>query len=247
MSNNIKIIFSISLLLSFLLGACANPATVIPEVPTIQASSSQPAPALTPTQTVTTSPTLMATMTGTERPTLKPTSFRSTLGFNIENINLKTGYVRINGGDSRRPSTPFSIDWGDSHSEESFFSMEHTYDDLTRNYEMTITSHYLEGGNTLHDSKSLIIQFLTCPGGVARLVIGGYARVVESLHVRSAPKVADNIIQWLEKGVRVKILSGPVCSDGVFFWQVSNDTIPGGSGWAAEGDGIEYWLEPYAP
>jgi hypothetical protein len=27
-------------------------------------------------------------------------------------------------------------------------------------------------------------------------------------------------------------------------WRVEKFTIPGGSGWTAEGDGKEYWLEP---
>lgn len=245
MNNNFKAIICLSLLLPILLGACTSPATVIPEVPTKHATSSQPAPTLTPTQTATASPTLMITKTGTARPTSKPTSFHSTLGFNIESINLKTGYVRINGGDSRRPSHPFSINWGDGHFEESFFAMEHTYADPTRNYELTITAHYLEAGILLQDSRSIMIPFLPCPATGSRLTIGGKARVIESLHVRSAPKVADNILQWLEEGMKVKILSGPACSGGVIFWEVSNDTIPGGSGWAAEGDGTDYWLEPY--
>ena len=43
------------------------------------------------------------------------------------------------------------------------------------------------------------------------------------------------------------ILEGPVCADGFVFWRVENDSIPGGSGWTAEGDGTEYWLVQYQP
>jgi len=89
----------------------------------------------------------------------------------------------------------------------------------------------------------------SCAAGWARLVIGGEAQVIaiESLHVRSAPRVAGNVIHWLENGAVVTILSGPVCAGDVLFWEVSQDAIPGGSGWLAEGDGSVFWLEPYIP
>jgi hypothetical protein len=39
------------------------------------------------------------------------------------------------------------------------------------------------------------------------------------------------------------VVEGPVCADELVFWRVENSTIPGGTGWTAEGDGKEYWLE----
>ncbi len=41
--------------------------------------------------------------------------------------------------------------------------------------------------------------------------------------------------------------AGPVCADGLVFWKVENPDIPGGVGWTAEGDGVEYYLEPHQP
>jgi hypothetical protein len=43
------------------------------------------------------------------------------------------------------------------------------------------------------------------------------------------------------------VLEGPICADGLIFWKVENELIPGGAGWTAEGNGKEYWLEPYTP
>jgi hypothetical protein len=45
----------------------------------------------------------------------------------------------------------------------------------------------------------------------------------------------------------MKVIEGPVCADGLIFWKVENNSIPDGTGWTAEGDGAEYWLEPYVP
>lgn len=65
--------------------------------------------------------------------------------------------------------------------------------------------------------------------------------------VRSVPQKGDNLIGKLNPGDVVKVLEGPVCADGLVFWRVESDSIPGGSGWTAEGDGQEYWLEPANP
>jgi hypothetical protein len=56
--------------------------------------------------------------------------------------------------------------------------------------------------------------------------------------VRSWPDTKpDNIISTLYTGAIVRILEGPWCVGGLVFWKVENETIPGGAGWTAEGDG----------
>ena len=82
-----------------------------------------------------------------------------------------------------------------------------------------------------------------------QLQVDGYARMVDTVpnRVRSAPQKGDNLIGKLNLGDVVKVLEGPVCADGLVFWRVESDSIPGGSGWTAEGDGQEYWLEPIIP
>jgi hypothetical protein len=63
--------------------------------------------------------------------------------------------------------------------------------------------------------------------------------------VRSEPSISDNVIAQIYPGTIVKVIEGPVCADSLVFWKVENANIPGNNGWTAEGDGNEYWLEPY--
>jgi dipeptidyl aminopeptidase/acylaminoacyl peptidase len=81
------------------------------------------------------------------------------------------------------------------------------------------------------------------------LKVGGQAKLVDTSpnRVRSAPQKGDNIIGSLAPGSVVKVLEGPVCADGLVFWKVESEAIPGGAGWTAEGDGSVHWLEPFNP
>jgi hypothetical protein len=54
------------------------------------------------------------------------------------------------------------------------------------------------------------------------------------------------VIAQIYPATIVKVVEGPVCADGMVFWRVENSEIPGGSGWTAEGDLANYYLEPYA-
>lgn len=90
-----------------------------------------------------------------------------------------------------------------------------------------------------------------CATGWSRLVWGGDAIVTAGdlpNRVRSSPDTdPDNIIATLYPAEIVHIGGGPWCNDGLVFWKVESESIPGGVGWTAEGDGVEYWLEPYNP
>jgi hypothetical protein len=72
-----------------------------------------------------------------------------------------------------------------------------------------------------------------------QLKVEGFARMIDVVpnRVRSAPQKGDNLVGKLNPGDVVKVLEGPVCADGLVFWRVESDSIPGGSGWTAEGDG----------
>jgi hypothetical protein len=96
------------------------------------------------------------------------------------------------------------------------------------------------------------IELPDCSSGWTRLVAGGQARVMGAKNdppnrVRSEPAQGENIIGEISPGRIVRVTEGPVCVDGLVYWKVYNAVIPGGSGWTAEGDGTEYWLEPYLP
>ncbi len=80
----------------------------------------------------------------------------STLSLSIDTLNESTGYVKVNGGDSQCPTTPFTWDWGDSNVTSGFFPQEHIYSDVGRNYILSVTSHY---SSETTDTKDLVIRF----------------------------------------------------------------------------------------
>lgn len=57
------------------------------------------------------------------------------------------------------------------------------------------------------------------------------------------------MLSQIYPGTIVKVTGGPVCADGLVFWQVEHESIPGGAGWTAEGEtkGESFYLEPYKP
>ncbi|HNT55942.1 MAG TPA: DPP IV N-terminal domain-containing protein, partial [Anaerolineaceae bacterium] len=87
-----------------------------------------------------------------------------------------------------------------------------------------------------------------CTQGWTHLVVGGTASVNLASEmpnrVRSGPSRSDAVITQILPGTTVKLLAGPVCADGLVFWQVESAAIPGGVGWTAEGDGVDHWLVP---
>jgi hypothetical protein len=70
----------------------------------------------------------------------------STLSVSIQSIDTTAGYVVVNGADSRQPTTPFTWNWGDGTITQGWFPSSHTYSDRTKNYIITVTSHYTGGG-----------------------------------------------------------------------------------------------------
>lgn len=57
---------------------------------------------------------------------------------------------------------------------------------------------------------------------------------------RKAPGFSGTVIGMLEPGSVFRVMDGPVCADGLYWYRVShNDTY----GWTAESDDGQYWLE----
>ena len=80
-----------------------------------------------------------------------------TLGLVAPSIDLETGLVIANGGESGHAIEPFTWDWGDgSDPQPSWFPAQHTYADTTRNYVITVTSHYADGTT---DSVQALARF----------------------------------------------------------------------------------------
>jgi Tol biopolymer transport system component len=90
-----------------------------------------------------------------------------------------------------------------------------------------------------------------CTSGWSRLKVGDQAEVSKETttpnRVRAGPKTSDEIVTLLDPGTVIEVIEGPVCAGGLVFWRVEHTSIPGRMGWTAEGDGNEYWLEPYMP
>jgi Tol biopolymer transport system component len=95
---------------------------------------------------------------------------------------------------------------------------------------------------------SQVKQWSDCTNGWTRLKAGDLARVADESttpnRVRSEPQKGDNTIGQIHPRTLVKVLEGPVCAEGIVFWLVESEVIPGGTGWTAEGDGTEYYLIP---
>jgi hypothetical protein len=85
----------------------------------------------------------------------------------------------------------------------------------------------------------------TCAGKFTRLVPWVHAVVIgdKAAGLRSAPTLGENYFARLEPGTVLKVLEGPVCADGLIFWKIRNEAVPGQSGWIAEGNREEFWLD----
>jgi Tol biopolymer transport system component len=88
-----------------------------------------------------------------------------------------------------------------------------------------------------------------CTAGWSRVKIGDLVSIVgdSPTRVRSEPVKGENVVGQFPPGESYTIVGGSVCADGLVFWQMADPTLPGGAGWTAEGDGTEYYLEPYLP
>ena len=64
--------------------------------------------------------------------------------------------VTLDGADSRRPSTPFTFDWGDGSRSEAFFPTAHTYENTGRDYTVTATAHYPTGESRVSVTASFV-------------------------------------------------------------------------------------------
>ncbi len=81
----------------------------------------------------------------------------STLTISVQLIDSDTGQVIVNGCDTQGPTIPFTWDWGDETIEQGWFPGQHTYTDLTKNYIVTVTSHYSGGGT---DTAQTLVRFV---------------------------------------------------------------------------------------
>jgi hypothetical protein len=85
----------------------------------------------------------------------------------------------------------------------------------------------------------------SCPGALPpRLTVGGQGRVTPGVpnKVRANPSTAAAQVGQIPGEGVFSVLAGPQCADGYQWWQVNYQGL---IGWTADGNGTEYWVEPY--
>lgn len=85
-----------------------------------------------------------------------------------------------------------------------------------------------------------------CMSVPSRLGVGVYGRVTPGLPnvLRTQPQQGGSsaFITNIYAGSTFYIIGGPVCNNGITWWQVNYN---GWTGWTGEGQGSQYWTEPY--
>jgi len=77
-----------------------------------------------------------------------------------------------------------------------------------------------------------------------RLTVGIQARVAPAVGAVNLRQDADRdaaLVGDIPAGALFDITAGPLCADGLLWWQVSYEGL---AGWSAEGEGAAYFLEP---
>jgi hypothetical protein len=80
-------------------------------------------------------------------------------------VNTSNGFVSVNGMDTRRPSLPFTWDWGDRTTETGWFPKTHIYHNRAHNYMITVVSRY---GGTDSARKQILVNFVRAAPGAAQ-------------------------------------------------------------------------------
>ena len=78
-----------------------------------------------------------------------------TLAVHVHSVNTATGEVEVWASESALPPPTFTFDWGDGQTDTGGCIQSHTYQDLSRNYLVRITSHYADG--TTDEAENVIL------------------------------------------------------------------------------------------
>lgn len=99
-------------------------------------------------------------------------------------------------------------------------------------------------GSTASTPTSAPPGSYSCAGALpVQLTVGGVGRVTPGLpnKMRSTPAMSGTAVGSIPGEGTFTVVSGPVCADGYTWWQVLYEGV---TGWTAQGDGSEYWVEP---
>lgn len=95
----------------------------------------------------------------------------------------------------------------------------------------------------------------SCPNAPrVRIRVGDTARIAftdgTSTLLRSKPETGDNVVDKLPEGTEFEIIGGPVCyprpgrNDSYVYWEILVASRNNRTGWVAEGDFNDYYIEP---
>jgi hypothetical protein len=91
----------------------------------------------------------------------------------------------------------------------------------------------------------------SCASLPSRLHIGDGAHViVDSLWIRSEPRRSEDtklLLIYPNSPIQITISNGPICADGLTYWNIIYSGTGLNSGWLAEGDAQDYYLERSTP
>ena len=93
-------------------------------------------------------------------------------------------------------------------------------------------------------SQAAIAPFVCEGAPPSRLAVGMNGQVVPNTgpnNMRYEPTTISAVMGQIPAGGEFEIVAGPSCADGFVWWQVSYNGV---TGWTAEGQGSDYWLEP---
>jgi hypothetical protein len=76
-----------------------------------------------------------------------------------------------------------------------------------------------------------------------RLQVNSEARVTpgEANNVRAQPGLTQTFVGQIPGGQTFRVVGGPTCADGIYWWQVQYQLL---LGWTGEGQNGVYWVEP---
>ncbi|MCC6803286.1 MAG: SH3 domain-containing protein [Anaerolineae bacterium] len=105
-----------------------------------------------------------------------------------------------------------------------------------------------EGSNTGVYWTEPVTNNTGCMSVVSRLSVGATGRVTPGLPntLRTQPiqGAGSGFITNIYAGSQFYIIGGPVCNNGITWWQINYNGL---TGWTGEGQGYQYWAEPVGP
>jgi hypothetical protein len=88
----------------------------------------------------------------------------------------------------------------------------------------------------------LVVTPATGCAAPLQLTIGGQVLLRGGVNVRSQPNLSGALVNYYDHQVRLRLIDGPVCTNGYNWWRVAGIGEPG---WVVEGTPGRYFMEPF--